>query len=105
MVCAGRKTCRRRNIGQVEKLFNFLILMPVILELSPTQKAKRISGVVLKLVFLLAIIFTFICTLNLLTDAFKLIGVRGIGKTIKTSSLIQNPVSASILVLFFYPTI
>lgn len=50
------------------------------LELSAGQKAIRVVALVLKVVFLFAIIFIFICTLNLLTDAFKLIGVRGIGK-------------------------
>ncbi|CAD5208696.1 unnamed protein product [Bursaphelenchus xylophilus] len=66
-------------------------------KLSATQKALRILLVILKLKILLLIIFCFICTLNLLTDAFKLLGVKGVGMTIKTSPLILNPVSASII--------
>ncbi|KAI6234525.1 hypothetical protein M3Y99_00805000 [Aphelenchoides fujianensis] len=66
-------------------------------KLSTGQKVQRVVGVFLKIGVLFTIIFCFICSLGLLTDAFKLIGVRGIGHTIKSSSLIQNPVSASIL--------
>jgi hypothetical protein len=59
------------------KKANFFVLN---LELTVVQKTGRVVSVVLKIIFLFAIIFTFICTLNLLTDAFKLIGVRGIGE-------------------------
>ncbi|KAI6203717.1 hypothetical protein M3Y94_00588600 [Aphelenchoides besseyi] len=66
-------------------------------KLTVAQKVQRVVGIVFKILLLFTIIFAFICTLGLLTDAFKLIGVRGIGQTIKRSSIIQNPVAASIL--------
>ncbi|CAD5205988.1 unnamed protein product [Bursaphelenchus okinawaensis] len=66
-------------------------------KLSNWQKTKRVVLVIVKLCTLLSVICCFICTLNLLTDAFKLLGVKGVGMTIKTSPLILNPVSASLI--------
>ncbi|KAH7713706.1 Sodium-dependent phosphate transport protein [Aphelenchoides avenae] len=66
-------------------------------ELSCAQKFQAIAFVVLKLIALFIIVCTFICTLGLLTDAFQLLGGRGIGNAIQGNRFIQNPISASIV--------
>uniref|UniRef100_A0A1I7ZXN9 Na_Ca_ex domain-containing protein n=1 Tax=Steinernema glaseri TaxID=37863 RepID=A0A1I7ZXN9_9BILA len=66
-------------------------------ELSATEKAVHILEVALKFVGILFVLYLFICSLNLLAEAFKLIGGRGLGNVINNSSLIQNPISAAII--------
>jgi sodium-dependent phosphate cotransporter len=65
--------------------------------MNTSERVKHVGVVLLKLACLLLVIFTFICTLGLLADAFKLIGGKGIGEAVRNSKIIQNPVSASIV--------
>lgn len=60
--------------------YDVLIVYLLVSELSCAQKFQAIAFVVLKLIALFIIVCTFICTLGLLTDAFQLLGGRGIGK-------------------------
>ena len=66
-------------------------------EMTSMERVEHVAFILFKVGLLLFVIFTFICTLALLADAFKLIGGRGIGEAVKNSRLIQNPVSASII--------
>uniref|UniRef100_A0A914E840 Uncharacterized protein n=1 Tax=Acrobeloides nanus TaxID=290746 RepID=A0A914E840_9BILA len=66
-------------------------------DLPPIEKAIRVLSIITKLFGICFVIFGFICTLALLADAFKLIGGRGVGRTIQSSRFIQNPISASII--------
>ncbi|KAK0407351.1 hypothetical protein QR680_019149 [Steinernema hermaphroditum] len=66
-------------------------------DLTSTEKTVHVLEVALKVVGILFVLYVFICSLNLLAEAFKLIGGRGIGGVINNSSLIQNPISAAII--------
>ncbi|KAE9552277.1 hypothetical protein FO519_004523 [Halicephalobus sp. NKZ332] len=66
-------------------------------DLTAIEKATKIIRGFTKSIILFLILFTFISTFSLLSQAFKLIGGRGLGNTIKSSKIIQNPVSASII--------
>ncbi|TKR83120.1 hypothetical protein L596_016762 [Steinernema carpocapsae] len=66
-------------------------------ELTSTEKAVNILTLVLRLFGILLVLYVFICSLNLLAEAFKLIGGKGIGGIINNSSLIKNPISAAII--------
>ncbi|KAI1730318.1 na+/Pi-cotransporter domain-containing protein [Ditylenchus destructor] len=66
-------------------------------DMETLEKVEHVAWIILKLIALLMVIFAFICTLGLLSDAFKLIGGKGIGDAIKKSDVIQNPISASIV--------
>lgn len=52
------------------------------LELSTAEKVEQILWILLKLIGVFVVIFAFICSLALLTDAFKLIGGQGIGTSL-----------------------
>ncbi|KAH7714787.1 hypothetical protein AAVH_17847 [Aphelenchoides avenae] len=66
-------------------------------ELSTSEKVEQILWIILKVIGVFVVIFAFICSLALLTDAFKLIGGQGIGRAVRNNRFIQNPISASII--------
>ncbi|KAI6189368.1 hypothetical protein M3Y97_00000500 [Aphelenchoides bicaudatus] len=66
-------------------------------ELTNLEKAKHVGSILFKVFILFLIIFGYICTFSLLSNAFKLIGGKGMGDTIKNSQFLQNPISASII--------
>lgn len=84
-----------------------------VLELSTSEKVEQILWIILKVIGVFVVIFAFICSLALLTDAFKLIGGqgigifsrsfpdsiirRGLGRAVRNNRFIQNPISASII--------
>uniref|UniRef100_A0A914DIV8 Sodium-dependent phosphate transporter n=2 Tax=Acrobeloides nanus TaxID=290746 RepID=A0A914DIV8_9BILA len=66
-------------------------------KLTSKEKAMRVLKLSSIIVFILLMIFAFICSLSLMADSLKLIGGRGIGSVIKSSNIIKNPVSASMV--------
>lgn len=57
-----------------------------------TSKAKQIATVILKLISLCCLMYLFICSLNLLSSSFRLIGGKAAGKFISNSTLLANPI-------------
>uniref|UniRef100_A0A7E4WCN4 Na+/Pi-cotransporter n=1 Tax=Panagrellus redivivus TaxID=6233 RepID=A0A7E4WCN4_PANRE len=66
-------------------------------DLTTTEKLATVVQCAAKLATMFLIVFTFVITLGLLSTVFNLIGGIGIGKVIKNSPVIQNPVSAAII--------
>jgi sodium-dependent phosphate cotransporter len=65
--------------------------------MSTKEQIEHVFMILFKIFLLLLIVFLFICTLGLLSDAFQLIGGKGLGNTIKKSQFLQNPISATII--------
>lgn len=61
-------------------------------DMNPVQKARHVGIIVGKLLSLLALLYFFICSLDLLSTAFKLLGSRAVGRFFSDSELLQNPV-------------
>ncbi|CAG2167358.1 unnamed protein product, partial [Oppiella nova] len=57
-----------------------------------TDRAKRIAITVAKITALLALLYLFICSLDFLSSAFRLVGGRAAGRIISDSDLLRNPV-------------
>lgn len=62
-------------------------------DLSGWQKAKTIGVNVAKLVFLIGLLYFFICSLDILGSAFRLIAGVTAGKIFRNSALLSNPVA------------
>jgi len=61
-------------------------------ELSQQEKTKRILMGIAKAIGLLALLYFFVCSLDLLSLGFRIVGGRTTGKIFQQSDLIQNPV-------------
>ena len=57
-----------------------------------SQSFKRIIINVLKFLSLLALLYFFVCSLDLLGSAFRLVGSRAVASIIRDSELLKNPV-------------
>ncbi|EYC03513.1 hypothetical protein Y032_0093g2633 [Ancylostoma ceylanicum] len=66
-------------------------------ELSRRAKAYYYSLSSLRFVAICIILFLYICSLSNLSTAFSLLGSRGLGKAIKASPLINDPISAVVV--------
>ncbi|WKY16789.1 hypothetical protein Q1695_001421 [Nippostrongylus brasiliensis] len=66
-------------------------------ELSTRAKICYYILSCLRFTGILVILFLYICSLSNLSNAFSLLGSRGLGKAIKASPLINDPVSAVVV--------
>ncbi|KIH51185.1 hypothetical protein ANCDUO_18730 [Ancylostoma duodenale] len=66
-------------------------------ELSTRAKAYYYSLSSLRFIAICIILFLYICSLSNLSTAFSLLGSRGLGKAIKASPLINDPISAVVV--------
>ena len=57
-----------------------------------SSRAQTWAWIVGKILSLLALLYFFICSLDLLSSAFSLLGARVLGDLFKDSELLQNPV-------------
>ena len=60
--------------------------------MDSAARIRRIGMIVGKIISLLALLYFFICSLDLLSTAFKLIGSRTIGRFLSDNELLKNPV-------------
>src|ERR1700733_13568195 len=60
--------------------------------MNGTDRAKRIAITVAKITALLVLLYLFICSLDFLSSAFRLVGGRAAGRIISDSDLLRNPV-------------
>ncbi|CAG2116977.1 unnamed protein product, partial [Medioppia subpectinata] len=71
------------------------ILTPVSVystEMNGTERIKRIFISIAKVIGLLVLLYFFICSLDFLSSAFRLVGSRAAGRIISDSDLLKNPV-------------
>ncbi|RWS16412.1 sodium-dependent phosphate transport protein 2B-like protein [Dinothrombium tinctorium] len=61
-------------------------------ELDAWHKFKRIFVVIAKFLALATLLYLFICSLDFLSSAFRLVGGKAAGKVISNSELLQNPI-------------
>ncbi|CAH1777713.1 unnamed protein product [Owenia fusiformis] len=66
-------------------------------ELSSFGKFKRVMWLLARLVILLALLYLFICSLDFLSNAFKLLGGKSAGQVFSQNSLLRNPVCGLML--------
>jgi len=63
-------------------------------ELTVLSKVWRVSWIVIRLILVLCLLYAFVCSLDVLQDAFQLLGGRTAADIFNNSALINNPVSA-----------
>ncbi|CAK9303388.1 unnamed protein product [Gordionus sp. m RMFG-2023] len=63
-------------------------------ELNPPQKIRRVIGGLLKFLGVLTCLYFFICSLDFMTSAFRLLGAKAAGKVFADSSFLNNPITA-----------
>jgi len=59
---------------------------------APQTSPRRVLAIILKVIALMALLYTFICSLTFLSTSFRLLGGKAAGKFISNSQLLQNPV-------------
>ncbi|XP_078572297.1 sodium-dependent phosphate transport protein 2B-like [Branchiostoma floridae x Branchiostoma japonicum] len=62
-------------------------------DLDVKGKVLRVVGWILKPLLLLGLIYLFICSLDFLSSAFRLLGGRAAGETLSNNELLTNPVA------------
>jgi sodium-dependent phosphate cotransporter len=63
-------------------------------ELTALEKIFRVSWIVIRLILVLGLLYAFVCSLDVLQDAFQLLGGRTAADIFNNSALINNPISA-----------
>ncbi|XP_030583334.1 solute carrier family 34 member 2b [Archocentrus centrarchus] len=66
-------------------------------ELDTKGKILRVLTALLKLVLLLGLLYMFICSLDVLSSAFQLVGGRAAGDIFKNSEVLANPVAGLVI--------
>lgn|SRR5206468_2467839 len=61
-------------------------------DVPSSSKTRRILIVVSKVIVLMVLLYTFICSLTFLSSSFRLLGGKAAGKFISNSELLQNPI-------------
>ncbi|XP_012943081.1 sodium-dependent phosphate transport protein 2B [Aplysia californica] len=62
-------------------------------ELSQNGKILRVIGYFVKVILVLAALYMFICSLDFLSSAFKLLGGEAAGKVFQQNDILSNPVA------------
>ena len=69
------------------------ICVTLFLELTTMEKVKRVVvDWFLKPVLIILLLYLFICSLDLMSSAFRLLGGKQAGEVFKDSVLLQNPI-------------
>ncbi len=63
------------------------------IELSSGEKLRAVLKAVLKICSLVALMYTFICSLSFLSSAFRLLGGKAAGEAFSSIEVLQNPVA------------
>ena len=63
------------------------------LELTIGGKVKLVGRTLMKIVCLLGLLYLFICSLNFLSSAFRLLGGKTAGKVFAADGILSNPVA------------
>ncbi|CAG0881125.1 unnamed protein product [Cyprideis torosa] len=66
-------------------------------DLTPSQKRKRAAVTTLKVIGVFVLLYFFICSLDLLSSAFKLMAGKATGDIFASSDLLSNPVVGVII--------
>lgn len=61
-------------------------------EMTSSEKAKRVAVNIVKFVILLGLLYLFICSLDFLSQAFRLVGGRTASQVFSQNKLLTNPV-------------
>ena len=62
-------------------------------ELDGIGKVKRVALAVGKAILLLALLYLFICSLDFLSSAFRLLGGKAAGEAFASNKILSNPVA------------
>uniref|UniRef100_UPI00358DE6FD sodium-dependent phosphate transport protein 2B-like n=1 Tax=Myxine glutinosa TaxID=7769 RepID=UPI00358DE6FD len=79
-------------------------VMPVIIdtskkwsELTASQKVKQVMLAIIKSILLLGFLYFFVCSLDMLSSAFQLVGGKAAGDIFSNSSILGNPVAGLVI--------
>ena len=62
-------------------------------ELDGCGRVKRVALVTLKIILLLGLLYLFICSLDFLSSAFRLLGGKTAGEVFSRNKILSNPVA------------
>ena len=93
-VCLQRLLSSKANTSTLTiKRLTFSFFPPRIsTELAFKGKVRHVAWIALKILFLVALLYIFICSLDLLSTAFRLLGSRAVGRFFSDNQLLHNPV-------------
>ena len=69
----------------------FCVYVPT--ELNGRGKLKRIALIFCKIILLLGLLYLFICSLDFLSSAFRLLGGKTAGEVFSRDRILRNPVA------------
>lgn len=61
------------------------------------QKVKRVGYIVLRFIVIIGSLYLFICSLSLLSDAFRLLGGKAAGEALDEEGIVSNPIAGLML--------
>ncbi|CAI9737140.1 sodium-dependent phosphate transport protein 2B-like [Octopus vulgaris] len=70
-------------------------------ELDSKEKCLRVFTAIGKVILLTGFFYLFVCSLDFLSSAFRLIGGKGAGKAISQSEIVSNPVAGLMIGVLF----
>ncbi|KAK6180804.1 hypothetical protein SNE40_008790 [Patella caerulea] len=62
-------------------------------ELDSVGKVKRVVGMTVRVILVIACLYFFICSLDFLSSAFKLLGGKKAGEVFRNNEILKNPVA------------
>lgn len=65
----------------------------ILLELTTGGRIKLVVWTLVKIICLLCLLYLFICALNFLSAAFRLLGGKTAGKVFSANGILSNPVA------------
>ncbi|EDV27822.1 Sodium-dependent phosphate transport protein 2B [Trichoplax sp. H2] len=70
---------------------------PAWAELNGKEKLQRVGYLLLRFVVILGSLYLFICSLSLLSDAFRLLGGKAAGEALDEEGIVANPIAGLML--------
>lgn len=81
------------NFGKFPASYSILFFFGGPTELDGRGKVKRVALSVGKVLLLLALLYLFICSLDFLSSAFRLLGGKAAGEAFASNKILSNPVA------------
>ena len=81
------------NLGKFPASYSILYFFGGPTELDGIGKVNRVALAVGKVILLLALLYLFICSLDFLSSAFRLLGGKAAGEAFASNKILSNPVA------------
>ena len=75
----------------------FVLYIYLIIELNGKERLQRVGYIILRFIVIVGCLYLFICSLSLLSDAFRLLGGKAAGEALDEEGIVANPIAGLML--------